>query len=201
MPGYPASSVYINRINGVSVYAPRVSPPNTYVNRGHLTLMRQDAFVNARPVRQGRLAVAPRSMLGAPVTNVLNIAPQRASVLGYVENPARVARPPAALANRSVVVRSGLGTSRVGAARVRATAPVIQAMSKAEKTRLEQLRKQQLKQQLKQQQAQKKIDEQRRKQAAKAQRQRQRQLAKQQLRQAAKSAAKSSPAASSGSKK
>jgi hypothetical protein len=83
-----------------------------------------------------------------------------------------VAHPPAALANRTVVVRNTVGTRRLGAQQIKSSAPAQQPATKAESKRIEQQR-----------QAQTKLDAVRQKQAAKAQQEQQKQLAKQQQQQ------------------
>ena len=173
IPAYHASPFYVNRLNGTNVDLSRVNAANmSYMNRGHVTLMQRDAFVNARTVQQGRAFSAPNSFAGMRVLNPSSIQPVRASILGYDHNPAYVAHPPAALVNRSVVVRNMVGTSRLGGQRVTAAAPVQRPVTKAENKRIQP-----------QQQAQSKFDAARQKQAAKAQQEQQKQIAKQQQQQ------------------
>lgn len=108
IPVYHVSAEYVRAVNITHVTVTNVTVTNsTYVNRsvpGAVTAVPRDAFVGARPVAAVAVAV-PRETIGqAPIAGTAAlIAPERRSVV--VTASARVAAPPAAIAERTVVVR------------------------------------------------------------------------------------------------
>ena len=125
VPGYNASRGYVNRVNVsnttvssttiTTVYNNQVTnninnTNITYVNRtarGGVTAVPQSTFTSAQPVARAAVAVNPQQIASAPVTSRAAVAPTRDSVLGTSAPAAnRVAQPPAAIANRSVVAKA-----------------------------------------------------------------------------------------------
>ena len=125
VPGYNASRGYVNRVNVsnttvssttiTTVYNNQVTnnintTNITYVNRtvqGGVTAVPQSTFTSAQPVARAAVAVNLQQIASAPVTSRATVAPTRNSVIGTsAPNANRVAQPPAAIANRSVVAKS-----------------------------------------------------------------------------------------------
>jgi len=108
IPVYRVSPEYVRAVNITHVTVTNVTVTNiTYVNRtvpGAVTAVSRTSFVQARPV--GAVAIAvPRAAIGqAPIAGTAApVAPERASVVAA--ESVRVASPPAAVAERRVVVR------------------------------------------------------------------------------------------------
>ncbi len=123
IPAFTASAAYVDRLNIAdsrminagyvnNVYSgymrTRSIPVASYMNRtvaGAVTVVPQNAFVNARPVRQAALHIAPNQIAGIRTADPApHVAPQVASVLG---RPAggNTPHPAAAVLSRSVVSR------------------------------------------------------------------------------------------------
>ena len=110
VPAYRVAPVYVQRVNAPHVA--NVNPASiaiangTYVNRavpGAVTAVPRDVFVQAGSVASA-VVVVPREQLGtAVVVTVPPVAPQRISLAGPAQTPARV--PPQGAAARQVVVR------------------------------------------------------------------------------------------------
>ncbi len=98
---------YVNNVYG-SYMRTRSIPVSSYMNRtvaGAVTVVPQNAFVNARPVRQAALHIAPNQIAAIRTADPApHVAPQVASVLG---RPAEgnVSHPAAAILSRGVVSR------------------------------------------------------------------------------------------------
>jgi hypothetical protein len=107
VPAYRASTRYLSRLNVTTVSVTRIKIANiNYVNRAHVTVVSREAFVGARPVRQFMVSVVLAPKARVRYTNIVKVAPQRASVLGHGTLPATVVRPPSGSFNRVVVVRA-----------------------------------------------------------------------------------------------
>ena len=80
-----------------------------YVNRnvqGAVTAVPQHAFASAQPVARSAVAVNERQLSG-PVSARASVSPAREAVLGARANTAnRVAAPPQAIANRTVIAKA-----------------------------------------------------------------------------------------------
>ncbi|PYX36884.1 MAG: hypothetical protein DMG81_15235, partial [Acidobacteria bacterium] len=125
VPSYRVSQNYVNRVNitnttvntttVTNVYNTTIVNKNTtiantnYVNRnvqGAMTAVPQRAFASAQPVARNAVAVNAREVQAAPVSARVPVPPARESVLGAHANTAgRVAAPPAAVANRTVIAK------------------------------------------------------------------------------------------------
>jgi hypothetical protein len=115
VPAYRASPVYVNRVNVTNttiVNNINITSINTtnirYVNReapGAVTAVPQNAFASARPVQGAAVPVRGEALQSAQVMNTAQVAPSRASVVGGYAG-GRVAQPPAAAQNRTVVTRT-----------------------------------------------------------------------------------------------
>ena len=126
VPSYRVSQNYVNRVNitnttvntttVTNVYNTTIVNKNTtiantnYVNRnvqGAMTAVPQRAFASAQPVARNAVAVNAREVQAAPVSARVPVPPARESVLGAHANTAnRVAAPPAAVANRTVIAKA-----------------------------------------------------------------------------------------------
>ena len=114
VPAYRASPVYVNRVNVTNtvIVNNTVNVTNInnirYVNReapGAVTAVPQNAFSSARPVQNAAIPVRGQALQSAAVMNTAPVTPTRASVIGNYSG-GRVAQPPAAAQNRSVVSRT-----------------------------------------------------------------------------------------------
>ncbi len=125
VPSYHVSQGYVNRVNVsnttvnvtqvTNVYNTTIVNKTTvinnvtYVNKnvsGAVTAVSQQAFTSGQPVSRVAVRVNAREIAGAPVNARAVVAPTSNSVLGVHANTAnRVAAPPAAVANRSVVAK------------------------------------------------------------------------------------------------
>jgi hypothetical protein len=116
VPAYRASPVYVNRVNVTNttiVNNINITNINTtnirYVNReapGAVTAVPQNAFASARPVQGAAVPVRAEALQSAQIMNTAQVAPSRASVVGGYAGGGRVAQPPAAAQNRTVVTRT-----------------------------------------------------------------------------------------------
>jgi Family of unknown function (DUF6600)/FecR protein len=117
IPGYHASTRYIEQVNITNARVDRGTVVNVYerhvtnISYGNLrapraiTGMPDSAFVASRGVRGAGFTVSETSIRSAPVERVAPFVPGRESVLG--RQPAgRVARPPQAVYARPVVARA-----------------------------------------------------------------------------------------------
>jgi len=125
VPSYRVSPAYVNRVNVTNttvnvtqvtnVYNTTIVNNNTtinnvrYVNRnvqGAVTAVPQHAFASAQPVARSAVAVNERQLSG-PVSARASVSPAREAVLGARANTAnRVAAPPQAIANRTVIAKA-----------------------------------------------------------------------------------------------
>jgi hypothetical protein len=117
VPPYRTSEVYVQRVNVTNTTVNVVNVTNVYHNTtvNNVTYMHQnnvaavtavshDTFVNARPVAASNVRVNPQQMQAAEVQRNFSVAPVQRSVVG-ASAPAAV-RPPAAVMNRQVVVKT-----------------------------------------------------------------------------------------------
>ena len=115
VPAYRASPVYVNRVNVTNttivnnINITNINTTNVrYVNReapGAVTAVPQNAFSSARPVQGAAVPVRGEALQSAQIINTAQVAPSRASVVGGYSG-GRVAQPPAAAQNRTVVTRT-----------------------------------------------------------------------------------------------
>jgi hypothetical protein len=124
VPSYNVSPRYVERVNVsnttvstttiTNVYNTQIINNNvtniTYVNRtvpGGVTAVPQNTFTSAQPVARAVVRVNQQQIAAAPITRRAAVVPTRNSVLGPAAPEAnRVARPPAAIAQRSVVAKA-----------------------------------------------------------------------------------------------
>ncbi len=124
VPGYQASRGYIERVNTsntvvrtsniTNVYNNQVTNNQvtniTYVNQsvpGAVTVVPQNVVRTSAPVARAVVPVDPKRIAAAPVAPRAAVAPTQASVLGASNASAnRMARPPAAVENRTVVAKT-----------------------------------------------------------------------------------------------
>jgi hypothetical protein len=115
VPSYRASPRYVNQVNVTNTRITNINITNVYnttnvryVNReapGAVMVVRQSAF-GGRRVQDGAVQVRPESIRSAEVINGAPIAPRRENVLGNSGNGGRVAQPPPAAFNRTVVAKT-----------------------------------------------------------------------------------------------
>ncbi len=115
VPSYRASPRYVNRVNVTNTTITNINVTNIYnttnvryVNReapGAVMVVRQNAF-GGRRVQDGAVQVRPEAIRSAEVINGAPIAPRRENVLGNSANGGRVAQPPPAAFNRTVVAKT-----------------------------------------------------------------------------------------------
>jgi hypothetical protein len=106
VPVYRTSPTYIRRVNITTVNITNINVTRVhYANRTYVTAVSRETFVTAGPVARSMVQVHPSAIARARVTNIVQVPPQRASVLGYGGLPARVAHPPAPF-TRPVVARA-----------------------------------------------------------------------------------------------
>ena len=134
VPGYNTSRGYVDRVNVsntnvstttiTNVYNNQVTNINNttvnnttvnntnikYVNKtvpGGVTAVSQTNFVSSQAVAKSAVAVNAQQIAAAPVSSRAVVAPTNNSVLGASASSAnRVAQPPAAIANRTVVAKA-----------------------------------------------------------------------------------------------
>jgi hypothetical protein len=128
VPGYNTSRGYVDRVNVsntnvrtttiTTVYNNQVTNINNtainntnikYVNKtvpGGVTAVSQATFVSAQTVAKSPVAVNAQQIAAAPVSSRAVVAPTKSSVLGSSAPSANhVAKPPAAIENRTVVAK------------------------------------------------------------------------------------------------
>jgi TonB family protein len=127
VPAYQTSPKYVTNVNITNTVVQQTTITNvvnnnvqttTYVNQkvaGAVTAVPRATFVNAQPVAQAAVKVAPSSITAAPAVRTAPVAPVKASVMGA--NKASTAstpsatdvsappKPPAAVVNRPVVAK------------------------------------------------------------------------------------------------
>jgi len=126
VPSYRVSQAYVNRVNVTNtnvntttitnVYNTTIVNKSTtitnvnYANRnvqGAVTAVPQRAFASAQPVARNAVAVNARDLETAPVSARASVPPAQAAVLGAHANTAnRVATPPRAVAERTVIAKA-----------------------------------------------------------------------------------------------
>lgn len=118
-PSYHVSPAYVNRVNVTNITnVTNVNVTNINVNNvryvnqnvpGAVSAVSRQNFVDSRSVQQSAVPVLPAAVSQAQVLPMAQVAPQQQSVLLVRPADARnmqIARPPAAVVNRQVFVRS-----------------------------------------------------------------------------------------------
>jgi hypothetical protein len=129
VPAYQTSPKYVTNVNITNTVVQQTTITNVtnnvtnnntqttiYVNQkvaGAVTAVPRDTFVNARPVAQAAVKVAPSAITAGPAVHTAPVAPERASIMGANRggpgNAAAVAstppKPPAAVFARPVVAK------------------------------------------------------------------------------------------------
>src|SRR6202171_1856456 len=124
VPARPASPTYITNVNVTNTVVQQTTITNvvnnnvqttTYVNQnvaGAVTAVPRATFVNAQPVAQAAVKVAPGSITAAPAVHTAPVAPVRASVMGANKESTASAiaasappKPPDAVVTRAVVAK------------------------------------------------------------------------------------------------
>jgi hypothetical protein len=127
VPAYQTSPKYVTNVNITNTVVQQTTITNVtnnvtnnnttiYVNQkvaGAVTAVPRDTFVNARPVAQAAVKVAPNAIIAGPVVRTAPVAPERASIMGANRagpgNAAAAAsappKPPAAVVARPVVAK------------------------------------------------------------------------------------------------
>jgi TonB family protein len=125
VPAHQTSPTYVTNVNVTNTVVQQTTITNvvnnnnvqttTYVNQnvaGAVTAVPRTTFVNAQPVAQAAVKVAPSAITAAPAVHSAPVAPVRASVMGA--NKASTAsatvvsappKPPTAVATRAVVAK------------------------------------------------------------------------------------------------
>ncbi|MCU1337096.1 MAG: putative prolin-rich exported protein [Bryobacterales bacterium] len=110
-PAYRVSPAYVNRVNVVNVtHVTNVTTVTNvrYVNQtvpGAVTVVSRTDFTTARPVSRAAIRVPPGLVASAPVAGTApEVAPRRESLLTHSPD-SRVAHPPAAAFNRTVITK------------------------------------------------------------------------------------------------
>ncbi|MGA8767423.1 MAG: DUF6600 domain-containing protein, partial [Candidatus Acidiferrales bacterium] len=124
VPGYNASRGYVNRVNISNTTVNNITITNVYNNQinnrdvrniryanrsvpGGVTAVPPNVFAGAQPVARAAVQVRPQDVASAPVVVRANVAPTRQSVFGaFGAAGNRVAQPPQAVVNRSVVAKT-----------------------------------------------------------------------------------------------
>src|SRR5579872_300152 len=126
VPSYHVSEGYVNRVNVSNTNVSQTNVTNvynttivnnnttinnvTYANRnvqGGVTAVPQQAFASAQPVSRVAVPVSRGQFANTPVMTRAAVAPVPQAVLGpHVNTAARVAAPPAAVANRQVFAKT-----------------------------------------------------------------------------------------------
>jgi hypothetical protein len=117
VPPYRVSEAYVTRVNVTNTVVERTTVINVYHNTnvtnvryvnqhvgGGVTVVSHDTFVNARPVASHVANVPQRDLADAPVSRAIQVQPEHTSIVG-ADHAARV-RPPAAVVNRTSIVRT-----------------------------------------------------------------------------------------------
>jgi hypothetical protein len=128
VPAYQTSPKYVTNVNITNTVVQQTTitnvtnnvtnnntQTNIYVNQkvaGAVTAVPRDTFVNARPVAQAAVKIAPNAITAAPAVRTAPVAPVRASVMGANQaapgNAAAASappKPPAAVVARPVVAK------------------------------------------------------------------------------------------------
>jgi Family of unknown function (DUF6600) len=128
VPAYQTSPKYVTNVNITNTVVQQTTitnvtnnvtnnntQTNIYVNQkvaGAVTAVPRDTFVNARPVAQAVVKVAPSAITAAPAVRTAPVAPVRASVMGANQaGPGNATaasappKPPAAVVARPVVAK------------------------------------------------------------------------------------------------
>ncbi len=126
VPAYRVSPAYVNRVNVTNTTVNQTTITNvynttivnnnttinnvTYVNRnvnGAVTAVPQHTFASAQPVAQSAMRINPQQVRAMPVTTRAAVPPAQAAVLGaHANTVGRVAAPPQAVVNRTVIART-----------------------------------------------------------------------------------------------
>jgi len=75
-------------------------------NVNAVTVTNRNTFMNGQAINRGATRLTPGALRGAQVTNSVGIKPTQHSSLGSVNTRSRVATPPAAVQNRTVIART-----------------------------------------------------------------------------------------------
>jgi|HubBroStandDraft_6_1064221.scaffolds.fasta_scaffold18868_3 hypothetical protein len=124
VPARQASPTYITNVNTTNTVVQQTTITNvvnnnvqttTYVNQrvdGAVTAVPRATFVNAQPVAQAAVRIAPSAIAAGPAVHAAPVAPVKASVMGAnMENKASAAaagappKPPEAVVTRPVVAK------------------------------------------------------------------------------------------------
>jgi TonB family protein len=125
VPAYQTSPTYVTKVNETNTVVPQTTITNvvnnntqtttSYANQkvaGAVTAVPRAAFVNAQPVAQAAVKVAPSAITAAPVVHTAPVAPVKASVMGANKGSSPSAtpvsappKPPAAVVSRPVVAK------------------------------------------------------------------------------------------------
>jgi TonB family protein len=124
VPAHQASPTYVTNVNVTNTVVQQTTITNvvnnnvqttTYVNQrveGAVTAVPRAAFVNAQPVAQAAVKVAPGAITVAPAVHSAPVAPVRASVMGAnkertasATNVSAPPKPPDAVVSRPVVAK------------------------------------------------------------------------------------------------
>jgi hypothetical protein len=112
-PWYRCNGGYIRNINVHNTYIRNVNVINNrnfnYVNAHNVhavTTVNRNTFMNGGAINRGAGHVTEASLKGARVTNSVGIRPTQHSALGSSNMKSNVARPSAAIQNRTVIART-----------------------------------------------------------------------------------------------
>jgi uncharacterized membrane protein YgcG len=114
-PGFRHSRGFFERINTRNTFIRNRNVFNTnarnfnFVNAHNVnavTVANRNTFMNGQAINRGANRVTAASLRGAQVTNSVGIRPTQHSSLGSVNMRSNVARPPAAVQNRTVIART-----------------------------------------------------------------------------------------------
>jgi hypothetical protein len=124
VPAHQTSPTYVTNVNVTNTVVQQTTITNvvnnnvqstTYVNQrvaGAVTAVPRETFVNARPVAQAAVRVAPSAITAAPAVHTAPVAPVRASVMGANQASTASAaavspppKPPDAVVTRPVVAK------------------------------------------------------------------------------------------------
>ena len=120
VPAHQTSPTYVTNVNVTNTVVQQTTITNvvnnnvqttTYVNQkvaGAVTAVPRATFVNAQPVGQAAVKVAPSTITAAPAVHTAPVAPVKASVMGANKASATAAAPPTpppAVVSRPVVAK------------------------------------------------------------------------------------------------
>jgi hypothetical protein len=124
VPAYQTSPKYVTNVNITNTVVQQTTITNvvnnnvqttTYVNQrveGAVTAVPRATFVNAQPVAQAAVKVAPSAITTGPAVHAAPVAPVKASVMGASKESTAVAtqasappKPPAAVVTRPVIAK------------------------------------------------------------------------------------------------